>query len=155
MVNAANDYQKEKQFRKLNAKKEDREVRVLRNGLDAQLSVFDLVVGDVVHIETGEIVPADGIFIDGQDVRCDESGMTGESDAIRKAVDRDPFMLSGTKVLDGIGTYVVIAVGPNSLNGKTLLSLQGEVDDTPLQKKLEDLAESTFLFDLSTFVLFR
>jgi len=65
LVNAANDYQKEKQFKKLNAKKEDREVQVIRDGEKTQVSIFELVVGDIVVVTTGEIVPADGLLIEG------------------------------------------------------------------------------------------
>ena len=76
------------------------------------------------------------------DLRCDESGMTGESDAIKKNLSDDPFLLSGTKVLEGVGRMLVIAVGPNSMHGRAMLSLRVEPQDTPLQIKLADLAES-------------
>jgi len=68
--------------------------------------------------------------------------MTGESDAIKKDADKDPFFLSGTKVIDGVGQMMVINVGPNSLNGKTLLSLRKGDTTTPLQDKLSDMAET-------------
>ena len=153
LVNSGNDYQKEKQFRKLNAKKEDREIRSVRNGIEMQLSIFEIVVGDILHVETGEVVPADGLFISGHNVKCDESGMTGESDAIRKGENADPFMLSGTRVLDGVGTMLVINVGPHSLNGKTMLALRTENEDTPLQVKLGNLAESIGKLGLSAAIL--
>jgi P-type Ca2+ transporter type 2C len=143
LVNASNDYQKEKQFRKLNSKKEDRDVNVIRDGVQCQISVFDLVVGDVCAVAYGDILPADGLLLEGRSIRCDESGMTGESDAIKKNADEDPFLLSGTKVLEGQGYMVVINVGVNSLNGKTMMGLRTEAEDTPLQVKLGHLAEST------------
>ena len=65
LVNSGNDYQKERQFRKLNARKEDREIQTVRNGEKTQVSIFELVVGDVVILGTGEVIPADGLFIEG------------------------------------------------------------------------------------------
>ncbi|KAF9114743.1 hypothetical protein BGX27_009967 [Mortierella sp. AM989] len=171
LVGSINDFQKEAQFRKLNAKKEDREVKVLRNGETVLLSVFDVVVGDILHLEPGDVISADGIFLGGHNLKCDESAMTGESDAVKKvsfeeykkleeaeaALHKDeptalttephglhgvdPFIISGSKVLEGVGLYVVTGVGPNSFHGKTMMSLRTEADETPLQSKLNGLAE--------------
>ena len=155
LVTGLNDYKREKQFVILNSKKDDRQVKVLRSGKSIQISVFDVVVGDVVHLESGDSIPADGILIGGHGIRCDESSATGESDAIRKfpggevwkglkegnaTSKMDPFIISGSKVLEGVGTYVVTSVGINSSYGKILLSLQGENDETPLQAKLARMA---------------
>ena len=82
-VGAANDYQKERQFIKLNKRKDDREVKVIRSGKSVQISVHDITVGDVLHLEPGDAVPADGIFISGHGVKCDESSATGESDQMK------------------------------------------------------------------------
>ncbi|KAF9387287.1 hypothetical protein CPC16_007129 [Podila verticillata] len=179
LVGSINDFQKEKQFRKLNAKKEDREVKVLRNGETVLLSVFDIVVGDVLHLEPGDVISADGVYLGGHNLKCDESAMTGESDAVKKItfeelqrleeieaashkeskiltnhegieVIADPhhgvhgadcFIISGSKVLEGVGLYVVTGVGENSFHGKTMMSLRTEPESTPLQAKLNDLAE--------------
>lgn len=156
IVGAANDWQKERQFVKLNKKKEDRYVKVIRSGKTVEISVFDVLVGDVMHLEPGDLVPVDGIFIEGHNVKCDESSATGESDLLRKqpaddvyrAIENnetisklDPFIVSGAKVAEGVGTFLVTAVGPNSSYGKTLMSLQEEGQTTPLQSKLNVLAE--------------
>ncbi|EGU11290.1 putative Calcium-transporting ATPase [Rhodotorula toruloides ATCC 204091] len=152
LVGSVNDYQKERQFQKLNAQKEERSVKVLRGGQERLMSVYDVVVGDILFLEPGEIVPVDGIFLGGHNVRCDESGATGESDAVRKAPydeieaeggkgKTDCFMISGSKVLEGVGKYVVTSVGMNSFHGKIMMSLQGDTEDTPLQLKLNALAE--------------
>ncbi|BGP49580.1 plasma membrane calcium [Rhodotorula kratochvilovae] len=152
MVGSVNDWQKEKQFQKLNAQKEERNVKALRGGQERLMSVYDVVVGDILFLEPGEIVPVDGIFLGGHNVRCDESGATGESDAVRKApfdeIDQeaskgktDCFMISGSKVIEGVGRYVVTSVGRNSFHGKIMMSLQGDTEDTPLQLKLNALAE--------------
>lgn len=160
LVGSVNDYQKERQFKKLNAKKEQRDVKVIRQGKPALMSVYDVVVGDILQLEPGEIVPCDGIFLRGHNVKCDESGATGESDMIRKVPydeciadleearrknekpkNRDCFLISGSKILEGVGEYVVIAVGPTSFNGKLMLSLRSDAEDTPLQSKLNRLAD--------------
>ena len=83
-VGAANDWQKERQFAKLNKKKEDRYVKVIRSGKTVEVSIYDVVVGEVMYLEPGDLIPADGIMIDGHDVKCDESSVTGESDLLRK-----------------------------------------------------------------------
>ena len=163
-VGSLNDWQKERQFRVLNEKKEDRLVNVIRDGGERQIDVHEVVVGDVVLLEPGEIVPCDGIFLSGHNVRCDESSATGESDAIKKLsyeecvalrdkrlMDFDPdgfsgdgesimtsprktnpsglellghtdcFIVSGSKVLEGVGSYVVISVGTKSFNGRIMM----------------------------------
>ena len=156
VVGALNDYQKERQFVKLNKKKEERFVKVIRSGKAEEISVYDVLVGDVMLLEPGDIVPVDGIFIDGYNVKFDESSATGESDIIRKtpgddvyyAIEHheslrkmDPFILSGAKMSEGVGNFLVTSVGVNSSYGKTLMSLQDERQTTPLQSKLNVLAE--------------
>lgn len=156
IVGAANDWQKERQFVKLNKKKEDRVVKLIRSGKTAEISIYDVFVGDVVHLEPGDLIPVDGIFIQGHNVKCDESSVTGESDVLRKTAANDvfhameqneslskldPFIISGAKVTDGVGTFLVTATGVNSVHGKTMMSLQDEGQTTPLQSKLNVLAE--------------
>ena len=156
VVGALNDYQKERQFVKLNKKKEERFVKVIRSGKSREISVHEVLVGDVMHLEPGDLIPVDGIFIDGHNVHCDESSATGESDILRKtpseevyrAIENneniskmDPFILSGGKVTEGVGTFLVTSVGVNSSYGKIMMSLQDEGQTTPLQSKLNVLAE--------------
>ncbi|KAK9233947.1 hypothetical protein V1525DRAFT_107064 [Lipomyces kononenkoae] len=163
-VGALNDWQKELQFAKLNKVKEDREVKVIRSGKTVTISIFDVLVGDVMVIEPGDMVPVDGIFIEGHGVRCDESAATGESNALKKVPGRDavaalervgasmsfkelekadPIVLSGSKVLEGYGTFLVTAVGRNSAYGKTMMDLRSDEGNevTPLQSKLNAIAE--------------
>lgn len=155
LVTGLNDYRREKQFEALNAKKEDRQVKAVRSGKTVVISVFDVMVGDILHLESGDSIPADGVFVDGYGVRCDESSATGESDAMKKtpglevwnrieegtATSKlDPFIVSGSKVLEGVGTYLVTSVGVNSSYGKVMLSLQTESEETPLQVKLGKMA---------------
>eukprot|EP00026_Physarum_polycephalum_P001641 Phypoly_transcript_01643.p1 GENE.Phypoly_transcript_01643~~Phypoly_transcript_01643.p1 ORF type:complete len:1033 (+),score=152.15 Phypoly_transcript_01643:95-3193(+) len=143
VVTSANDLQKQKQFQKLEAKKNDREVEVVRAGHHEQISVFDVCVGDILALRSGDILSVDGVFARGHALKCDESTVTGESDAVRKGrpEDRaDPFFISGSVVMEGNGEMLVTAVGVNSFQGKTLLSLQTPDEVTPLQEKLEVMA---------------
>ncbi|XP_068838356.1 plasma membrane calcium-transporting ATPase 2 isoform X12 [Capricornis sumatraensis] len=79
----------------------------------------------------GDLLPADGLFIQGNDLKIDESSLTGESDQVRKSVDKDPMLLSGTHVMEGSGRMVVTAVGVNSQTGIifTLLGAGGEEEE--------------------------
>ncbi|KAK9366568.1 hypothetical protein V1509DRAFT_654609 [Lipomyces kononenkoae] len=164
-VGAFNDWQKELQFAKLNKRKEDREVKVIRSGKTINISIFDVLVGDVMVIDPGDLVPVDGIFIQGHGVRCDESAATGESNALKKMPGRDavaalervggmsvaykelekldPIIVSGSKILEGYGTFLVTAVGRNSAYGKTMMDLRSDEGNevTPLQSKLNAIAE--------------
>jgi P-type Ca2+ transporter type 2C len=166
VVGSLNDWQKERQFQVLNEKKDERGVKVIRDGVEHVIDVKDVVVGDIALLEPGEVVPCDGVFISGHRVRCDESGATGESDAIKKVsydeyhamlhrvramrsesdhkdkdatgaigttepmglgiddeagMHTDCFILSGSKVLEGVGNYVVVAVGTKSFNGRIMM----------------------------------
>ncbi|KAL4401455.1 plasma membrane calcium transporter [Malassezia pachydermatis] len=155
LVGSINDWQKEKQFRVLDAKKEARNVTVLRDGKKAQVDVHDVVVGDIVTVEPGEVIAFDGVVLRSHNIKCDESSVTGESDMIQKVTydeylreresgsvkHKSVFMISGSKVLEGVGDFVVTAVGPFSMHGKLMLSLRQEPENTPLQEKLNYLAE--------------
>lgn len=155
VVGALNDWQKERQFVKLNKKKDDRYIKTIRSGKVREISVYDIMVGDVVLLEAGDLIPVDGIFIKGHGMKCDESSATGESDLMKKtpaddvfrAIENhenlkklDPFILSGAKVAEGVGSFLVTAVGQNSTYGKTMMSLREDNEVTPLQSKLNVLA---------------
>lgn len=83
-MTAGNDYMKEKQFRKLNEVAEMKNVNVIRGGETKNMSVYDLLVGDIVQVETGEILSADGIIFKASKLSTDESAFTGEPDLIKK-----------------------------------------------------------------------
>ncbi|KAH0377963.1 calcium-translocating P-type ATPase, partial [Aureobasidium melanogenum] len=155
-VGALNDWQKERQFVKLNKKKDNREVKVIRSGKTMELSVHDVLAGDILLLEPGDMVPVDGVLIEGHGIKCDESSATGESDIIKKTASEevwrameaheplkkmDPFILSGAKVTEGVGKFLVVATGVNSSYGKTMMSLREDSEVTPLQSKLNTLAE--------------
>lgn len=83
VMGSLNDWQKEHQYRKLNDKKEDRGVKVIHDGNEQIINIKDVLVDDICLLEPGEIIPCDGVFLRGHNVRCDESGASGESDAIK------------------------------------------------------------------------
>ncbi|GFH27588.1 cation_ATPase_N domain-containing protein, partial [Haematococcus lacustris] len=93
-------------------------VRVVRAGVERSISTFELLVGDVLVLETGDIVAADGLLVLGEELRVDESHLTGESEDVLKSVSSQAvLLLSGSKVLEGYGHMLVLAVGPNSQAG--------------------------------------
>jgi Ca2+ transporting ATPase len=118
LVTALNDYTKERQFRGLQAKIEtEHKFSVIRGGQQIQIIVNELVVGDIAQIKYGDLLPSDGILIQCNDLKIDESSLTGESDLIKKSVEHDPMLLSGTHVMEGSGRMLVTAVGIHSQTG--------------------------------------
>ncbi|XP_054242626.1 plasma membrane calcium-transporting ATPase 1 isoform X14 [Indicator indicator] len=88
----------------------------------------------------GDLLPADGVLIQGNDLKIDESSLTGESDHVKKSLDRDPMLLSGTHVMEGSGRMVVTAVGVNSQTGIifTLLGAGGDEEEKEKEKEKKD-----------------
>lgn len=148
-VTSGNNYIKEQQFQKLNAIATAKDIHVYRGGDLIKMSVYDLLVGDIVQISTGEIFSVDGILIEGNDISVDESSLTGETNEIKKKVPvtydkkegASPFLISSSKLMSGTGLMVVAAVGRNSYYGKLKMKIQQDQDETPLQIKLSDLAD--------------
>ncbi|XP_014062604.1 plasma membrane calcium-transporting ATPase 1 isoform X4 [Salmo salar] len=132
LVTAFNDWSKEKQFRGLQSRiEQEQKFAVVRGGQVIQIPVAEIVVGDVAQIKYGDLLPSDGILIQGNDLKIDESSLTGESDHVKKTLDRDPMLLSGTHVMEGSGKMLVTAVGENSQTGIifALLGASEEDDD--------------------------
>ncbi|XP_056138692.1 plasma membrane calcium-transporting ATPase 1b isoform X11 [Lampris incognitus] len=140
LVTAFNDWSKEKQFRGLqNRIEQEQRFTVVRGGQVIQIPVSDIVVGDIAQVKYGDLLPADGVLIQGNDLKIDESSLTGESDHVKKTLDKDPMMLSGTHVMEGSGKILVTAVGVNSQTGIifTLLGASEEGDDEDEDDKTE------------------
>ncbi|XP_029334357.1 plasma membrane calcium-transporting ATPase 2 isoform X4 [Mus caroli] len=143
LVTAFNDWSKEKQFRGLQSRiEQEQKFTVVRAGQVVQIPVAEIVVGDIAQIKYGDLLPADGLFIQGNDLKIDESSLTGESDQVRKSVDKDPMLLSGTHVMEGSGRMVVTAVGVNSQTGIifTLLGAGGEEEEKKDKKAADGAA---------------
>ncbi|XP_034631705.1 plasma membrane calcium-transporting ATPase 2 isoform X4 [Trachemys scripta elegans] len=142
LVTAFNDWSKEKQFRGLQSRiEQEQKFTVVRGAQVIQIPVAEIVVGDIAQVKYGDLLPSDGIFIQGNDLKIDESSLTGESDQVRKSVDKDPMLLSGTHVMEGSGRMLVTAVGVNSQTGIifTLLGAGGEEEEKKDKKgKMQD-----------------
>jgi len=140
MVTAFNDWSKEKQFRGLqNRIESEHKFATIRKGVVEQIPVGDLVVGDICQVKYGDLLPADGILIQSNDLKVDESSLTGESDYINKGINKDPMLLSGTHVMEGSGKMVVLAVGVNSQTGIIFALLnEGGGDEEEARKKRKE-----------------
>uniref|UniRef100_A0A672ZJ77 Calcium-transporting ATPase n=1 Tax=Sphaeramia orbicularis TaxID=375764 RepID=A0A672ZJ77_9TELE len=140
LVTAFNDWSKEKQFRGLQSRiEQEQKFTVVRGGQVIQIPVAEIVVGDIAQVKYGDLLPADGVLIQGNDLKIDESSLTGESDHVKKTQEKDPMLLSGTHVMEGSGKMVVTAVGVNSQTGIifTLLGSGDDEDDEEEEKKKE------------------
>ncbi|XP_077238426.1 calcium-transporting ATPase 5, plasma membrane-type-like isoform X2 [Tasmannia lanceolata] len=137
---ATSDYRQSLQFQNLNEEKRNIRLEVIRGGRRIDISIFDIVVGDVVPLKIGDQVPADGILIAGHSLAIDESSMTGESKIVHKD-QKAPFLVSGCKVADGYGTMLVTGVGINTEWGLLMASIsEDNGEETPLQVRLNGVA---------------
>ena len=157
-ISSYQEYSKQEQFKKLTEENAKKNVNVVRDGIEKkEINIDDLVVGDILHISIGDIAPVDGIIIK-DSVTIDESSLTGESELKVKhylpekwnQTNNNAFVISGTQIVDGSGKMIVCAVGDNSFLGKQQAMMGEEVDETPLQIKLNDMANK--IGDIATVV---
>ncbi|XP_008463118.2 putative calcium-transporting ATPase 11, plasma membrane-type isoform X1 [Cucumis melo] len=140
IVTAISDYNQSLQFKDLEKQKKNIIIQVTRDGCRQKVSIYDLVVGDIVHLSIGDQVPADGILVSGYSLSIDESSLSGESEPVN-VDDNRPFLLAGTKVQDGSGKMLVTSVGMRTEWGRLMVTLsEGGDDETPLQVKLNGVA---------------
>ncbi|BAT72729.1 hypothetical protein VIGAN_01016200 [Vigna angularis var. angularis] len=143
VVSSVSNFNQSRQFKKLSAKSGKIGVEVVRGGRRQSVSIFEVVVGDIVHLKIGDQVPADGLFLEGHSLKVDESSMSGESDHVNVNADANPFLLSGTKVADGFARMLVTSVGMNTAWGAMIGSITRELDEeTPLQVRLKKLTSA-------------
>ena len=158
LVGSITDYQKEKKFHELNeVQAEGTKYKLIRKGQPEDHISDDLLVGDLIMVNYGDIMAADVLLIEGNGIKMDESALTGESDAMKKERYEkckelqdagetklpSPLILSGTNCVEGSGKGIVIAVGEHSQKGiirRTVDNAQ-ENSQTPLEAKLERIAE--------------
>lgn len=142
-VSAGNDYTKELQFRALEASsQQDERTSVVRNGITQRINPIDLVIGDIILLQAGDSIPADCVLVDNSTVMANESALTGESDDLKKTKSKDCFLLSSCLVTSGEDSRaIVIGIGCKSQWGKIKANLVSESVNTPLQDKLEQMAE--------------
>ena len=164
LVGSITNYQKELKFHELNEiQSEGTKFTVIRNETPEQLTSDDLLVGDLIAINYGDVVSADLFLVDGHGIKMDESALTGESDAMKKESFQkcielkkrgekvpSPIILSGTHCIEGNGKAIVLAVGDHSQKGiikRTVFNAQ-EKSQTPLEIKLDRIAELIGYFGL-------
>ena len=140
-----------KAFSVLNQVNDDEPVEVIRNGNTTQITKREVVVGDVVRLNTGSEVPADGSLLQAISLNIDESSLTGEpichkstheADFDKEATFPTNYVLRGTKVMEGHGLFRVEKIGDNTENGKVFVASQ--IDNsvkTPLTEQLERLGK--------------
>lgn len=145
------ELQADKEFTILNQVNDDEPVEVIRNGNVKQIPRKDVVVGDIVILNTGEEVAADGELIEAVQLHLDESTLTGEP-VCGKSINKEEFdknatyptnhVMKGTKVMEGHGIFRVLAVGDTTEQGKVFEAAQ--IDDsvkTPLNEQLDALSD--------------
>ena len=151
-VGSGVNFTKEKKFRELNEKNNGLvQITVKRNGEIIEIKEEDILVGDIVKLSYGMIIPADGVFISGNEIKCDESPLTGESDLIEKAsleecevrseeeiennkgkkpngkhIIPSPLVFSGTLVSEGQGWFIALRIGADSEKGKIRAQVEAE-----------------------------
>eukprot|EP01064_Diplonema_japonicum_P002409 TRINITY_DN1151_c0_g1_i5.p1 TRINITY_DN1151_c0_g1~~TRINITY_DN1151_c0_g1_i5.p1 ORF type:complete len:940 (+),score=163.53 TRINITY_DN1151_c0_g1_i5:44-2863(+) len=157
MVTAVNDFKKQEKFAELeHSSIENKMEVVLREGAKHYISSEDIVVGDMLVLQSGTRISVDAVLISSQGVICDESDITGETDDIHKS-GSDVFLISGTSLTEGTGTALVTAVGESSFCGHIAMATRAKKKPTPLQEKLESLADTIGKFGVAaaciTFVI--
>ncbi|KAM1723994.1 hypothetical protein ACFX13_022551 [Malus domestica] len=142
-VSAVSNFRQNRQFDKLSKVSDNVQIEAVRGGRRQQISIFEIVVGDVICLKIGDQVPADGLFLDGHSLQVDESSMTGESDHVEISHHQNPFLFSGTKVVDGYARMLVTSVGMNTTWGEMMSQISRDNgEETPLQARLNKLTSS-------------
>ncbi|KAG5587939.1 hypothetical protein H5410_048373 [Solanum commersonii] len=142
-VSSITRFRQNRQFDKLSKVSKIIQVEVVRKERRQQISIFEIVVGDVICLKIGDQVPADGILVEGHSLQVDESSMTGESDRVEINLAQNPFLISGTKVVDGYGMMLVTSVDMNTTWGEMMSEISSDYNEhTPLQELLEKLTSS-------------
>ncbi|KAL3500800.1 hypothetical protein ACH5RR_039893, partial [Cinchona calisaya] len=136
VVTAISDCRQSLQFRNLSEEKQNTCLEVVRGGRRVKVSIFDVVVGDIVPLKIGDQVPAYGILVSGYSLGVDKSSMTVESMIVSTiAVHKDskaPFLISGCKVADGCGTILACLFNEENDDGQGL--------GVSFKKAIEDMA---------------
>ena len=177
LVSSITEYNKEFKFHSLNKTTRDgTKYKVMRNGLLEHLVSDEILVGDLIIINYGDIMCADILLVKGQGIKMDESPLTGRTDTMKKMIYEEciaeynkngnkedipsPLILSGTNCIEGSGKGIVIAVGEYSQKGLIRRAVDNakENSQTPLEVKLDKVGKIIGYFGLAagvvTFVVF-
>ena len=142
-VSTLSEYGSETAFLRLQREAEKLMCRVKRAGRIIEIPIAEIVVGDIVCLEAGEKIPADGIILDGF-LRVDESALNGESKETRKepnGEEKRKLLYRGTVVSEGEALMLVQKVGDATVYGKLAGELQTEAVDSPMKLRLGALAK--------------
>jgi Ca2+-transporting ATPase len=147
-----NEYRSSKEFDVLNAHRDDVAIKVIRNGHPVSVPSREIVVGDLILLEAGDAIPADGYILSADDFFSDESAFTGETEPVGKNVADS--VLKGAFVTAGKGQMLAGAVGDSAQMGVIAASLGiDHATQTPLEQKLEVLAGTISRFGYAMAVL--
>jgi Ca2+-transporting ATPase len=140
VVSAIIKFMKSNQFEKQSRVRNDIKVQVVRDGRQHKISIFDVVVGDVVYLNKGDQIPADGLLFNDSSLKVDESSMSSEMGHAEVKGRDNPFLLSGSKVAEGNGFMLVTSVGMNTAWGEMMSSRSHDLDEqTPLRSHLDKI----------------
>jgi Ca2+-transporting ATPase len=144
------EYRSDKEFEKLNAAKDSVRVKVQRDGAVHTVALEEVVVGDLVLLEMGDEIPADGRIVKANELMLDQSLMTGESEPVRKTASREDDTSDGpdqpgcvyraTMVIDGVGQMLVTNVGDDTMIGQIARRLSGDPEEAEKAEKEEAAA---------------
>ena len=147
LISTVSEYGSEQAFEKLQEEVSKISCKVIRNGKKIEIPISEVVVGDIVSLETGDKIPADGIIIKGR-VSVDESSLNGETKEQYKEsminmnlVNDKNRVYKGSVIYSNNALMRVTSVGENTFYGKIALELQEKQPETPLKLKLRDLAK--------------
>ena len=147
LISTISEYGSEKAFEKLQEEVSKVSCRVIRNYKIVEIPVSEVVVNDIVSLETGDKIPADGIIVKGK-ISVDESSLNGETkEAYKESIINMNLINDKNKVYKGSVVYSnnalmkVTKVGENTFYGKIALELQEKQPETPLKKRLRELAK--------------
>ena len=169
-VGSITNYKKEMKFQDLNnIQSGTTKYNVVRNGIPQSIIADEILVGDLIKINYGEILPADMLMVEGNGIKIDESALTGESNAVKKNPyekcleeyengEKNPssmILLSGTNVIEGTGACIAIAIGEHSQKGiiRGTIDNASEDNKTPLENKLNTIADLIGYFGLGSAVV--
>ena len=143
-VESINDWKKEQEFRRLVEENAAQPVTFVRDGAKQEIDVTEIVVGDILFINPGLVMPVDAFYVSGASIVVDESTVTGENDP-KKENKQFPFFLGGTVIHTAECAWVLVgAVGESSFGGKILMGSRQEGGPklTPLQDRLNSIADN-------------
>ncbi len=139
IISTVSEYGSEKSFEKLMKESSKLKCRVIRNSKIEEVFFDEIVKDDLVLLDAGDKVPADGIIIDGS-INIDESSINGES--LAKYKEKNAHLYRGTIVINGTAILKIVDIGFNTIYGKLATELKNKKSDTPLKIRLSDLATS-------------